>query len=68
MNMNTKIMKTFEERKAVYTEAGIDLSKDITVSCKGGIAATVAFASLKEIAEGKVAVYDGSWAEYSKNQ
>ena len=66
--MDTKTMNTTEDLKAVYLEAGIDLSKDIIVSCGGGIAATVAFAGLKEIAEGKVAVYDGSWAEFFKNQ
>lgn len=51
---------------AVFAEAGVDLSKDITLSCQGGVAATVVYGSLKDIAKGKLAVYDGSWAEYSK--
>ena len=67
INMDTKTLKTADERKAVFAEAGIDLSKDITLSCGGGIAATVVYNSLSDIATGKIAVYDGSWAEYSKN-
>ena len=51
----------------VLEEAGVDLSTDITLSCKGGIAATVGYASLNDLAKAKLAVYDGSWAEYSKN-
>jgi 3-mercaptopyruvate sulfurtransferase SseA len=46
MNLDTKTMKTAEERKAIFAEAGIDLSKDITLSCGGGVAATVVYSSL----------------------
>jgi thiosulfate/3-mercaptopyruvate sulfurtransferase len=46
MNMDTKTMKTAEERKAVFAEAGIDLSKNITLSCQGGVAATVVYHGL----------------------
>lgn len=62
-----KTMKSAEERKAVFAEAGIDLSKNITLSCQGGVAATVGYHSLTDIANGNLAVYDGSWAEYSKH-
>ena len=61
-------MKSAEERKACFEAAGIDLEKDITLSCMGGVAATVVYGSLKDIAKGKLSVYDGSWAEYSKNK
>ena len=67
INMDTKTLKSSEERAKVLEEAGIDLSMDITLSCKGGIAATVGYASVKDLAKAKLAVYDGSWAEYSKN-
>lgn len=66
MNMDTKTIKSAAERKAVFAGAGIDLSKDITLSCAGGVAATVVYGAVSDIATGKVAVYDGSWAEYSK--
>ena len=65
--METKTLKTADEIKAVFADAGIDLSKDIALSCGGGIAATVVYNGVSDIATGKVAVYDGSWAEYSKN-
>ena len=68
VDMETKTLKSAEEMKAAYEAAGINITKDITVSCAGVIAATVLYGSLKDIATGKLAVYDGSWAEYSKNK
>jgi thiosulfate/3-mercaptopyruvate sulfurtransferase len=68
MNMETKTLKSAEERKAIFTGAGVDLGKPITLSCQGGVAATVVFNSLQDISDGPLAVYDGSWAEYSKNK
>ena len=35
-----------DERKAVFESAGVDLSKDIVVSCTGGISATVLYGGL----------------------
>ena len=52
MNMDSKTMKTADEIKSVLEEAGVDVTKDISLSCAGGVAATVAFGSLKGIAEG----------------
>jgi thiosulfate/3-mercaptopyruvate sulfurtransferase len=65
--METKTLRTADEIKSVLADAGIDLSKNITLSCQGGVAATVVFNGVSEVATGKVAVYDGSWSEYSKN-
>jgi len=66
--METKALKTKEERQAAFQEAGVDITKDISISCMGGVTASVVYGSLKDIATGQVSVYDGSWAEYSKNQ
>ena len=68
MDTDTKTMKSAEERKAIFAEAGIDLSKDIALSCGAGIAASVVYSGLQDISQGNLAVYDGSWADYSKNQ
>ena len=46
LNMDSKTLKTADERKALFVEAGIDLSKPITLSCQGGVAATVVYNSL----------------------
>mmetsp|Transcript_36811 Transcript_36811/g.56357 ORF Transcript_36811/g.56357 Transcript_36811/m.56357 type:complete len:264 (-) Transcript_36811:36-827(-) len=66
LNMQDKTMKSAEERKKAYEEAGVNLNSDITLTCQGGIAASVLYSSLRDIAKGNLAVYDGSWAEYSK--
>ena len=63
--MQTKMLLTQEERRAAFDKAGVDLSTDITLSCAGGIACTAVYGALKDIATGRLAVYDGSWAEYS---
>ena len=62
----TRVLSGEESRKKTFEEAGIDLSKDIAISCSGGITASVMYGSLRDIATGKVSIYDGSWAEYSK--
>ena len=67
-NVETKEMKSADERKAFFEAAGVDLEKDITLTCTGGVSATVLYASLKDIAKGKLSVYDGSWTEFSKYQ
>ena len=66
MDMNARTLKSADERRAAFQEAGVDISKDITLTCMGGVAATVAYGALKDIATGNIAVYDGSWSEFSK--
>lgn len=52
------------ELQTVFAEAGVDLQKPIVTTCGSGVmAATVALALQLAGAE-KVAVYDGSWAEW----
>ena len=43
---NTKCTKTQEERKAACEQAGIDITKDITVYCMSGVQASVAYENL----------------------
>lgn len=63
-NTDLKTLKTPAERQQVFEEAGVDLSKDIAFSCQAGVAACYGYSSAKDIAKGKVMVYDGSWSEY----
>lgn len=65
---NTNGLLPKEQRVEIFKKAGVDLSKDIAVSCNSGITASVVYASLRDIAQGKVSLYDGSWSEYSKNK
>ena len=66
VNMETKTLKSVEERTAAATEAGIDLNKDIIVSCQAGVAASCLYGALSDIHKGKLAMYDGSMSEYAK--
>ena len=63
-----KELLSAEERKAVFESEGVDLSKDITVSCTGGISATVLWGALKDLAHGNLALNDGSMAEWNKHK
>ena len=65
LNMDTKELKSAQDRKAAFEAAGVDLSKPISLSCQGGVAATVVFASLQDISTAPLSVYDGSWSQYS---
>lgn len=60
-----KTMKSKEDRLAAMKAAGVDPTKDIVVSCSGGLASSSLYFGLKDITEGKLAMYDGSYSEYS---
>ena len=64
--MDSKTLKSKEERATAASEGGLDLDKDIVVSCQAGVAAACLFGALSDIHKGKLAMYDGSYAEYSK--
>ena len=62
-------LKSAEERKKIAEAAGVDLSKDLVCTCGTGITASVLYSAIEDICQGKLALYDGSWAEYnSKNK
>ena len=66
--MDSKLLKSAEERKAAFEAAGVDLNKPIALTCMSGVAATVLYASLQDIATSDTSVYDGSWSQFSKNK
>ena len=56
--------KNSDEIKAIFNDAGVDLSKPLVTTCGSGMtAAVVSFAAALAGAE-KTALYDGSWAEW----
>ena len=56
--------KSSDEIKAIFNDAGVDLSKPLVTTCGSGMtAAVVSFAAAIAGAE-KTALYDGSWAEW----
>lgn len=59
-------LKSPEEIKVIFENAGIDLSKPMVFTCGGGVMATVGKHAAEHAgATGEKAVYDGSWTEYS---
>jgi thiosulfate/3-mercaptopyruvate sulfurtransferase len=57
-------MRAPDDLRAITKAAGIDLSKPITVMCGSGVTACVVALALEQIGHRRVAVYDGSWAEW----
>ena len=57
-------MRPANELKAVFAEAGVDLSKPIVTSCGSGVTASTLALALQLAGAEHVAVYDGSWAEW----
>lgn len=61
----TKVMKTPDELRALFAAENIDLSKPFISSCGGGITACILALAAYQAGAKSVAVYDGSWAEWS---
>ncbi|MEN8673637.1 sulfurtransferase [Nocardioides sp.] len=57
--------KSDEDLKAIYTEAGVDWSKDTIAYCRIGERSSHTWFVLKELlGQANVKNYDGSWTEY----
>ena len=57
-------MKSADELKALFAEAGIDLAKPVVTSCNSGMTASVLAFALNRTGKEDVALYDGSWSEW----
>ncbi len=53
---------------ALVAKAGLDKTKRTIVSCGSGVGASGAYVALLEAGFTNVAVYDGSWMEWSHDQ
>lgn len=56
--------KSAAELRAVFTSAGVDLSRPVVTSCGSGVTACVVAFGMHLIGKEDVALYDGSWAEW----
>jgi thiosulfate/3-mercaptopyruvate sulfurtransferase len=61
-------LKSPAQIEALFTQAGVDLSKPVVASCGSGITAGVLALALAEIGHRRTAVYDGSWSEWGADQ
>lgn len=57
-------MKSEDELKAIFSEAGVDLNKPAITSCGSGITAAIISMALERVGHRKHALYDGSWTEW----
>lgn len=57
-------LKPVPELRAVFEEAGVDLSKPAITTCGSGVTAAVLSLALERIGHRNHALYDGSWAEW----
>ncbi len=55
-----------EELRAIFEQAGVDLTRPIAVGCGSGVTATVAALALEVLGLPEVPVYDGSWTEWAR--
>ena len=61
-------LKPAAELERIFQDAGVDLSKPVVTSCGSGITASILALGLAEIGHRRMAVYDGSWAEWGADQ
>lgn len=61
-------LKPAPELERIFQDAGVDLSKPVVTSCGSGITASILALALAEIGHRRLAVYDGSWAEWGADQ
>ena len=57
-------MKDEAELRAVFDAAGVDLKKPVITTCGSGVTAAIISLALERIGVDRVALYDGSWAEW----
>ena len=57
-------MKPADELRAVFAEAGADLSKPAITSCGSGVTAAIVNLALERLGKRDHALYDGSWSEW----
>jgi thiosulfate/3-mercaptopyruvate sulfurtransferase len=61
----TKLFLSKEKLAELFTSKGVDLAKPVVTSCNSGVTAAVLYFGLELIGAGNIAMYDGSWTEYS---
>ncbi|MDA6077674.1 3-mercaptopyruvate sulfurtransferase [Edwardsiella anguillarum] len=59
-------LKTPEELRTLFRQAGIDLQRPIIASCGSGVTAAVLLLALAALGIEETALYDGAWSEWGQ--
>jgi thiosulfate/3-mercaptopyruvate sulfurtransferase len=59
--------KSPEELGAIFSNAGINVAKPVVTTCGSGVTASMLALALAVLGQTNAAVYDGSWAEWGKD-
>jgi thiosulfate/3-mercaptopyruvate sulfurtransferase len=57
-------MKSPDEMRQVFLEAGVDLDKPVITSCGSGVTAAILSLGLTRMGKTDHSLYDGSWTEW----
>jgi thiosulfate/3-mercaptopyruvate sulfurtransferase len=64
IDSGTKTVVDSEQLTALFTAAGVDLTRPVIASCGSGVTAGVLAFGLHLLGHRDISVYDGSWAEW----
>ncbi|OAT24166.1 3-mercaptopyruvate sulfurtransferase [Proteus myxofaciens] len=57
-------LKSKDELKKAFEQAGVNLSQPIIVTCGSGMTAAILFLALAVLGHSSLSLYDGSWAQW----
>lgn len=57
-------MRTPEEIRKLFEDAGVDLSSPVITTCGSGVTAATLLLALAQLGKDDVRIYDGSWSEW----
>lgn len=57
-------LKSEDELRALFADAGIDITRPVITTCGSGVTAAILLAALELLGSRDVALYDGSWAQW----
>ena len=60
-------VKALDDLQALFVDAGLDFDQPVVTTCGSGVTACMLVLALELLGKTDVAVYDGSWSEWSRS-